>query len=639
VQGFFHDVSKRKQLEKQLRASEDRYRSICTALPDLLFRFDRDLRFVDAFAADPSQLALPREAFIGKSIQEVFGGAPVGEMGFSDMSSFSIRAADAVLHAIHTRTLTRFEYLFREHWYEARVAPCGHDEALAIARDITDIKAVELDIQQSRARFAWLVNQSPAVIYAASTKEPHATTFVSANVVGQVGYPPEHFIGDPGFVIAHIHPEDAPAVLAGRQLLLETGHSLQEFRFRTATGSYRWMLDEARLVTDLAGHATEILGSWTDISARHRLEEALQASEQRLALAIEASGLGVWDWDVVADEAYLSPRYWELVGYTEDDVRPSRAFFYSTVHPDDLPTVDKAMQSHLRGDTPESVVEYRARRKTGEYRWFHALGRVTARDERGTPLRMTGVILDITDQKTRAETLRTEEALRAALRARDNLLAVVSHDLRGPLSTIQLCAQHLTRKPPRPERRTSGKQLELVLRATERMKRLIDDLVQAAAIEAGMFTIEAGRQQVGAIIDDSLDALEGRAAAKSVRIERQVPRDTPAIWADSQRVVQVLSNLVGNALSAVPVGGTIRIAARARDKDVCFSVSDDGPGIPSDQMPHLFDRYWKGKGAGGVGLGLFIAKGIVERHGGQIWAESRVGVGSVFSFTIPTVGA
>ena len=101
----------------------------------------------------------------------------------------------------------------------------------------------------------------------------------------------------------------------------------------------------------------------------------------------------------------------------------------------------------------------------------------------------------------------------------------------------------------------------------------------------------------------------------------------------------MLSNLVGNALSAVPVGGTIRIAARARDKDVCFSVSDDGPGIPSDQMPHLFDRYWKGKGAGGVGLGLFIAKGIVERHGGQIWAESRVGVGSVFSFTIPTVGA
>ena len=199
------------------------------------------------------------------------------------------------------------------------MAPCGHDEALAIARDITDIKDVELDIQQSRARFAWLVNQSPAVIYALAAKPPYPTTFISANVVRHLGYQSGGLHWRAGLRLANVHPEDAPAVLAGQQLLFDEGHHLQEFRFRTAKGSYRWMLDEARLVTDPAGHATEILGSWTDISASHRLEEALHVSEQRLSLAIEASGLGVWDWDIVTDETYLSPRYWQLVGYAEDD--------------------------------------------------------------------------------------------------------------------------------------------------------------------------------------------------------------------------------------------------------------------------------------------------------------------------------
>lgn len=170
------------------------------------------------------------------------------------------------------------------------------------------------------------------------------------------------------------------------------------------------------------------------------------------------------------------------------------------------------------------------------------------------------------------------------------------------------------------------------------MKRLIDDLVQAAAIEAGMFTIEARRQDVATMIDEAVESLVRQAASKSVHVERRVPRDIPTVWADSQRVVQVLDNLIGNAVKVVPVGGRILVRAWAQAGEVCFSVSDDGPGIPADQIPHLFERYWKGKvdRGRGVGLGLFIAKGIVERHRGRIWVESGVGVGSTFSFSIPT---
>jgi signal transduction histidine kinase len=134
-----------------------------------------------------------------------------------------------------------------------------------------------------------------------------------------------------------------------------------------------------------------------------------------------------------------------------------------------------------------------------------------------------------------------------------------------------------------------------------------------------------------------MQGLEPAATARAVQLQRDLADDLPPIHCDRLRVIQVLSNLIGNAIRLVPEHGRIAIRARAQDSDVCFAVSDDGPGIAEDQLHNLFDRYWKGRNEGhhGVGLGLYIAKSIVEAHGGRIWVESRLGVGSSFSFTIP----
>jgi signal transduction histidine kinase len=233
-----------------------------------------------------------------------------------------------------------------------------------------------------------------------------------------------------------------------------------------------------------------------------------------------------------------------------------------------------------------------------------------------------------------AERLRGE--VEAAVHARDNLLAVVSHDLRSPLQAIQLGATLVERMLTggEPEARRG---IEIVLRSAEAMSRLIDDLLQAAAIESGTFSVEPGREAVLQIMHDLVQITEPLAATRSIKLALRAAADRPRIWCDRSRVLQVLTNLVGNATKFADAGSTIEISASAGGELVTFAVADRGPGIPEDQLPYLFERYWKGKPSRphGVGLGLSIAKGIVEAHGGRIWVESKLGAGTTFSFTIP----
>jgi PAS domain S-box-containing protein len=232
------------------------------------------------------------------------------------------------------------------------------------------------------------------------------------------------------------------------------------------------------------------------------------------------------------------------------------------------------------------------------------------------------------------ENARLYEQSRAATRARDDLLAVVSHDLRTPLASIALSAAVLAHPGGNGERRRGRKQVDVILRSTARMGRLIDDLLEAATIEAGNFTVVVREEHPGSIAEEALEALGPIAAQKSVHLHSDVPPDLPMIACDRRRVMQVLSNLVGNAIKFVPPQGRIGLRARALEREVCFSVSDTGPGIVPSEIPRLFDRYWRGS-QGGTGLGLYIARGIVEGHGGRISVESRPSEGCTFHFTIP----
>ena len=241
------------------------------------------------------------------------------------------------------------------------------------------------------------------------------------------------------------------------------------------------------------------------------------------------------------------------------------------------------------------------------------------------------------------DNVRLYAAALEAARRRELMTAVVSHDLRNPLGTIRMTAELLLRSPgPDDERRAVGrKHVEAIKRQTDRMLRLIQDLLDAASIEAGKLSIVKQPTSVRALAEDVLEDFGAAAEEKSLRLEKHLPDDDFALSCDRDRIVQTLSNLIGNALKFTGRGGTILVRVERIGMEARLAVEDTGCGMPEAHLPHVFDRYWQAKETArlGNGLGLSIAKGIVEAHGGRIWVESKVGVGSVFRFTLPVAAS
>jgi signal transduction histidine kinase len=236
------------------------------------------------------------------------------------------------------------------------------------------------------------------------------------------------------------------------------------------------------------------------------------------------------------------------------------------------------------------------------------------------------------------ENARLYKAAQDATRARDDLVAIVSHDLRNPVHTINLAASFLMEVAPPVDRRvTSRKQLEVIQRAANRANRLISDLLDVAKIQAGGLAVELAAVDVPSVVQEAIDSATPVATAKKLTLERIVADGIPAVAADRDRVLQVFGNLLGNAMKFTPAGGKITVSAEWADVEAKFSVCDTGPGIPPEHLPHVFDRYWQAKSTAklGTGLGLSIAKGIVEAHAGRIWVESEPGRGASFIFTLP----
>ncbi|HEX2687400.1 MAG TPA: HAMP domain-containing sensor histidine kinase [Kofleriaceae bacterium] len=225
------------------------------------------------------------------------------------------------------------------------------------------------------------------------------------------------------------------------------------------------------------------------------------------------------------------------------------------------------------------------------------------------------------------------EIARRAVAARDELLAVVSHDLRTPLQAVTMGANMLDEVATSAAMR---RPLAVISAAVERMQHLIDELIDVARLEQHGLELRRERCSGGDLIESAASLFHARAA--KAQIEVTCCADAPtSLVVDRERILQVLTNLVSNALRYTPSGGKIAMSVEAANEAVKFAVSDTGPGIPEDQVPHLFDRYWQGgvKKRGSLGLGLYICKQIVDAHGGQLGVATELGRGSTFWFMLP----
>lgn len=284
----------------------------------------------------------------------------------------------------------------------------------AVVRELKDAeerrarKVAENELRRSEERFRILIEKNSDII--ATVNENGKILYQSPSMQHVLGYSPEDLAGRN--TLDFVHPDDFTRIstLFAELTAIPGGLRSAAMRARHKDTSWRWLEVTAQNFLQNPSVQAVIL-NYHDVTHEREAREALQQSEERLTMAISASGQGLWDWDLQTDNAYLSPRYYELTGYKEGEVAPNLKFLHTIVHPDDLAEVKRTMGEHIQGKSEYSIIEYRMRQKSGEYRWVHGVGKVVNRDETGAPLRMVGTISDITERKKLEEEVRISERL------------------------------------------------------------------------------------------------------------------------------------------------------------------------------------------------------------------------------------
>jgi signal transduction histidine kinase len=237
------------------------------------------------------------------------------------------------------------------------------------------------------------------------------------------------------------------------------------------------------------------------------------------------------------------------------------------------------------------------------------------------------------------ESARLHRSEKSAIEARDEVLAIVAHDLRNPLASMMFQLALLRRPPGKPERR-SMEPVEELEHAARRMSRILDDLLDVTRFEAGQLELNRTRVSPAEVIEEVSRSQREQVRSGSLALRTEVAPDLPDVWADRSRVLQVFENLIGNATKFTPAG-SVSLGARVERGEVVFWVADTGVGIAAEDVAHVFDRFWQARRSprSGAGLGLAIVREIVEAHGGRLWVESELGSGSTFFFTLSTMAA
>jgi PAS domain S-box-containing protein len=545
--------------------------------------------------------------------------------------------------------------------------------------------SVEVELRESQRTLETLMDNLPGMAYRCRNDPDWTMDFVSQGSLALTGYVCSDLVANAVRSYGDlILPEDRDHVAREVQaaLLAKTNFRIA-YRISPAVGPDKWVWEQGCGVFSSDGELQFLEGFITDITEARRAEEnglrlaaeriaraSAESAEQRAEFLAEASRILGASFDYHTTLACLARlAVPTLADYCTVDVlqNDSDVMRLGVAHVDPAKEALLLRTVHLAANTvpgehpiSEALFEHRSTLTSeisGDASQGHA-GQLQPRSSINVPLvisdRLVGALTLVISESDRRYTLTDvafaeDLARRAALaveharlfqdaqqatQARDQVLAIVAHDLRNPLSTVLMAAQLLLETPTE---KTDRKHLDIIRRSADRMNRLVQDLLEVTRIESGRLTVDARPEEVAPVIEEALSMLRPLAAGRSILLESNCDERIPPVLLDSARILQVFSNLIGNAIKFTPIGGSVSIRCERAGDEVRLGVSDTGPGIPAEELPHIFRRFWQAstKDRRGIGLGLSIAEGIVEAHGGRIWVESRPGVGSTFYFTRP----
>ena len=397
--------------------------------------------------------------------------------------------------------------------------------------------------------------------------------------------------------------------------------------------------------------------TFVDITERKRDEMELRERAELLTLAQRVAGAGVWSVNPDTGATFISDECRELIGFRgRPDVSGLNQWIDEVCHPDDRDRLRQARDAATGGER-DLDLEFRVLLEEHGERWILLRSRrMVGSDEHIN--NVVGMTVDITERKQHEAELErlylTESEARAqaeeAVRARDQFLSIASHELRTPLTTVQGYASMLERRardaannPARTERIVNT-----IVRQTERLNALIEQLLDASRLQRGQFELERHPLDLGDLVSRSADdyrlvlpaEVEGQ-PVHAIVLDRGV--DHLAVLGDANRLEEVLQNLLNNAVKYSPEGGEIQVRLRRESSDAILEVEDHGVGIDEEALPHLAEPFYRVKsedrGDIGFGIGLFVVDEIVKRHGGRVEVESVLGDGSTFRVILPLIDA
>lgn len=655
-----------------LTASESQFRGLVEhSLAGIYLVQDNHFRYVNPRLAEI--FGYPPDELVGGSVRDLVY-ADDREMVEENIR----RRIEGEIEALHFQFRgRRKDGTLREvEVHGSRTELDGRAAVVGTLLDVTDRRRAERRLRQSDERFRLVVR---------ATRDVVRDWDIASGRVWWSEPAPQMFRCEPADVDAtigwwseRIHPDDRDRVVSALHAVTSGAGDLwtEEYRFRRGDEVYAYVLDRACVIRNDAGEASRVIGLMTDISERRQTEDRqrfLARTGEALNVALDydeaLSMLARLPIPLLADyclvdiaengeriqriaagrDAELASALsciWIKRASAEEPKNPA-ALALRTGKPILVSQADALQQRVLLmpdGGQPSRedlcvegymVVPLVARGAV--------LGTITfidaSKERHYTPYDMI-VAEEFAERAALAvDNARLYRDAQRAVEAREEILAVVSHDLRNPANVIGLTADLLLEGSER--RGPHRKSLELMRRASQQMNRLIADLLDVSTDGRARSVTEFAEHPISDVLHEACALMERIYTEKQIDVTCGVPAGLPAVWIDRERIQQALGNLIGNAVKYTPSGGSITLHAEVKGGAMQVSVADTGAGIAEDELPHVFELYWQSEreDSRGAGLGLSIAASIVRAHGGKIWVESRLGKGTAFHFTLPLAPA
>lgn len=435
------------------------------------------------------------------------------------------------------------------------------------------------------------------------------------------GYKPEEIIGKPIYSIIPEERKKEEKIILNK---IKKGEHVKHFETvrKHKNGNELHVSLSISPIKDSNGKVVGASKISRDITERKRAEEEIRVSEERLRIALDAGQIGVWDWNLTTGELKWSDKVYEINGVSPATFIPNLENFRSLIHPEDSKWVRDLLQKAIKGKGQFNAV-FRILPPNGEERWIKTSALIT-RDKKGKPSHMLGATSDITKEK------KVEQD-------KNDFVGIATHELKTPVTSLKAYAEVLQRKFARQGDMLSSSQLGKMNAQLDKLTMLISDLLDVTKIESGKLRMHLERFNFDDFVRDTVEELQRTTERHTLIIEGSTGK---VVSADRERVGQVLTNLISNAIKYSPHTDVIIIKSSANDNSVTVCVQDFGVGIPSSKLDKLFNRFYRISGPKentfpGLGLGLYISKEIMQRQQGDLRVTSELGKGSTFCFELP----